>query len=200
MHSIRKLSLAKISRVVFNTRLFSADTTHDDIEDNQRGKPDQEMQNWIASIILQNHLLPSHATFDNKRHLSMRAKYADMTQMIKFFSSVIDETQEENESKHVVAPKIKAMKKVCKHGVKKHSSDQTFNLGLGPTPALSTRISKDAVKRNKQKDNESRLHGSRRPPPPLKLNASRRSSSRSEAHGKSPNAKGLSHNDFVVAR
>ena len=138
------------------------------LENRRDCKSDKEMQDWLASIILQNHLLPSYVTFDRKRHLSMRSKYADMSRLMNF-CNVIHETKEEHLHRtNDVAPSwsLKGLKKTGKQRVKTSFSHETFNLGLGPAPKLSTRISKDAVKRNRQKDNQLKFHGGKSPPPP----------------------------------
>ena len=127
----------------------------------QERKPDKEMQDWVGSIVVQNHLLPSHMTFDNKRHLSMRSKYADAIQTISL-SNVIHEAQEEHHPNNIST--TKGLNK--KRKIKKYLSYETYNLGLGPVPKLSTRISKDAVKTNRQKDNTLKFHGRKLPPPP----------------------------------
>ena len=137
----------------------------------QESKPDREMQEWLGCITVQNHLLPSSMTFDNKRHLSMRSKYADVAQMINL-SSIINETEEEHGQSNF--ENAKEFKKTEKQFIKKHMSYETHNLGLGPTPKLSTRISKDAVKTNRQKDNTLKYHGSRSPPPPITKPLSRK--------------------------
>ena len=126
------------------------------------------MQDWMASIILQNHLLPSYVTFDRKRHLSMRSKYADMARLMNFCNVIHEPKEEHSYRANYVAPSrsLKALKKTGKQRVKKSFSHETYNLGLGPTPKLSTRISKDAVKRNRQKDNLLKFHGGKSPPPP----------------------------------
>lgn len=151
-----------------DTREFSKgeNSKQESLENIEKCKQDKEMQEWLGSIILQNHLVPSYMTFDNQRHLSMRSKYADMTQIINFCNSIKETKEERQTNSRAPSGNIKGLKKKGKQGIKKNLSHETFNLGLGPTPKLSTRISKDAVKRNKQKDNQLKFHGSRSPPPP----------------------------------
>lgn len=152
----------------------------------QERKPDREMQEWLSRIAVQNHLLPSCMTFDNKRHLSMRSKYSDVTQTMNL-SSVIREAEEEHQSK---LENAKGLNKNGKQLIKKHLSYETHNLGLGPTPKLSTRISKDAVKTNRQKDNTLKFHGSKSPPPPMTKPLSSRAELSLSVSTKNPTSKG----------
>jgi hypothetical protein len=157
-------------------------------ENREDCKPDKEMQDWLASIILQNHLLPSYVTFDSKRHLSMRSKYADMSRLINY-CNVIPETKEEHRANVAPSRSLKRLKKASKRRVKKHLSHETFNVGLGPSPKLSTRISKDAARRNRQKDNQMKFRGGKSPPPP-KAKSSVNGSSKSKA-GRNSESKGM---------
>ena len=156
------------------------------------------MQEWLASIILQNHLLPSYMTFDSKRHLSMRSQYADIIQTMNF-NKVLHETQEEHHYNYQApSGNLKGRKKNGKRRVKKGLSSETFNLGLGPTPKLSTRISKDAVKRNRQKDNQLKFHGGKSPPPPKSKFLVRDSNGPKAGILKNPESKGLSHSARIL--
>ncbi|XP_028393237.1 uncharacterized protein LOC114517651 [Dendronephthya gigantea] len=143
--------------------------TDDNLQDYTSNlEPDREMQEWLDSIIFQNNLLPSFMTFDNKRHLSMRSKYTDARQTMKL-RNAIDESHEEHQNNTLPSSgRVKSLKKNAKQKITKILSHETFNLGLGPSPVMSTRISKDAVKRNKGKNNLKGFHGGRKTPAPPK--------------------------------
>ena len=153
------------SLVLYHTAELSKreSSTPESLGNIEDSKPDKEMQEWISSIMTQNQLLPNYLNFDNKRHLSMRSKYADTRQTMRL-CNVLHEMHEE----HVSASSrdIQGLKKSRNQKIKKNLSCETYNLGLGPTPKLSTRISKDAVNRNKQKDSKIKFRGSKSPPPP----------------------------------
>ena len=65
-----------------------------EVGENGRMPEEDVMDDWIASILIENALLPSYVTFSSRRHSSMRSKYTEMIQKMNHSTTITERIEE----------------------------------------------------------------------------------------------------------